>query len=531
MAKRLSIVFFVVLATCIFIVSGFFLVLLISPGLSVFGIKYIAPGTHQFSISKSIADFEGIDNFNGSITVETYEMPIEVIFTGDQSTLSNFKITVYDNFNGLTNSTFDDTSLSVTKNSNGSVNIKVNEFRSFIYETSSSQRYVKLYLPLAYISRTKVNLSLITSKGKIEIYKNSSAAEASIAQFSNFSIRTNGSINQRVEINAEVFELYTKNSIKIYNDPQSNVFANNYNLTSLNGSIELGRNVSGKVSTTTGSGNIKLLSCGDLKVNTSYGNLSCIDSASEIQVKGNVDINSKAGNVTIGSITGDGESKIVTTSGNVTILKSMLNGSISTSSGKVTVGSAKNIKIQTNIGKVSVDSVTEAIDVSTKRGDIRLGGYGLVIRNPKVFTRLGKIEVNSSEGKADIQSLSNSIYFKNTNCSEILINSGGKLVAENLAGKVTINASSDINISFLSISAQTEINLDSAVQTAKIYAPNNSADTASTKYYIEGKSVTVYERNASNEFNKVDSGKTLGSTAGATLIAKGKNANIELYFG
>lgn len=530
MAKRLAIVFFLVLATCIFIISGFFLVLLISPGMSAFGIKYIAPNTHQFSVSKSISDFEGIDNFNGSISIETYEMPIEVIFTGDQSTLSNFKIAVYDNFNGLTNSKFDDTSLSVTKNSNGSVSIKVNEFRSFIYETSSSSRYIKLYLPLAYIANTKVNLTLISTKGKIEIYKNTSAGDGK-AQFANLSIKTNSSIDQRTAVSADVYELYTKNSIKIYNNEESNIFANSYNLTSLNGSIEVGRNVSGNISATTDSGNIKVLSCENLEVNTNYGNITCIDPDSDIQVKGTAHINSKAGNVEIGSILGSGESEIVTTSGNVTIKKSMLDGNISTSRGKVTIGSVRNAKISTNIGKVSVDAATESIDVSTKRGDIRLGGNGLIIRNPKVFTRLGKIEVNSSEGVADIQSLSNRIYFKNTNCSEITINSGDKLVAENLSGKVTINAYSDVQLSFLRISAQTEIYLNDEVQNAKIYAPNNSADTASTKYYLEGKSVTVYERNSSNEFNKVDSGNTLGSTAGATLIVKGKNANIEVYFG
>lgn len=531
MAKRLAIVFFIVLASCIFIVSGFFLILFIAPGLRLLGIKYVAQNSHLVTFEKSILDLDGIDSFNGSVTIETSEIPIEVIFTEDSSTLSSYRVSFYDNFNGLTTTDIDETFVTVTKSGNGGVVIKVTEFRTFVYESSSSSRYIKLYLPLSYVSANKVDLTLISDKANIKISKNSSTdGDQREPNFRNLTIKTNGAIEQSAEMNADTYTLTTSNTISIASNKLTNINAQNYKLTSTAGKIYVYRAVTGKLYASTNNGEIKFLSCGDLEVVTNDGNISCIENDLDAVVNGTVNITSKAGNVTLGEVKGNGENKIETTSGIVVIKKGILNGSVTTTRGSVTINSVKNLKIKTNVGKVVVQVATEAIDVETKRGNIVLGGLGLKINNPKVFSRIGKININSASGIADIQTISSDINFVATSCTKTTINCGGKLKAEGLSGKVTINSSGNVDLAFSKISDSTEINLAGTVTKAKITALNNSA--SSQRYYVLGKSVSIFEQNSNlSGFNRVETGSELGSSAGSSFIVKGEYADIEIYFG
>lgn len=149
MAKRLANIFFISLGIALACVVVFVLVLFLAPGLSIFGVKYIASGTHVISENCSI--YEQIGDFNYSVRIETDEIPVQVVFS---SSSYSYNIEYYDNYNGLTTSSFDDPSIEFLKEADGTAVVKVTSFKKFIYENNNSSRYVKLVIPASFVSNT-----------------------------------------------------------------------------------------------------------------------------------------------------------------------------------------------------------------------------------------------------------------------------------------------------------------------------------------------------------------------------------------
>ena len=162
MSKRLAIVFFIVIASCIFAVAGFCLMLFLAPGFSAFGLKYIRTDIHVVNTGKiqiaETKDFKTSGGFNGDLIIETTEVPINIIFSQD----FDFYFAYFDNFVGLTTSDFDDPSVSISKNEHGDCIIKTQEFEKFIYESSSSKRYLNVYVPLYIVGDTGATLKNLT---------------------------------------------------------------------------------------------------------------------------------------------------------------------------------------------------------------------------------------------------------------------------------------------------------------------------------------------------------------------------------
>ena len=80
MGKRLASIFLITLGVAIAGVIVFSLILFLAPGLSVFGIKYIAAGTHRVSDSFVLAEEVGTANFV-SVRIESEQVPVSVVFT------------------------------------------------------------------------------------------------------------------------------------------------------------------------------------------------------------------------------------------------------------------------------------------------------------------------------------------------------------------------------------------------------------------------------------------------------------------
>jgi hypothetical protein len=129
MAKRFAGIFFITLGVALACVTTFVLVLLLAPGFSVFGLKYIAKGTHVVNESCVIAEKMEGGNFSGSVRIEVDDIPIQVVFSQRYS----YQIEYYDDFNGLTNSKIDDPSIAFSKDPDGTAVIKVTSFKKFVY--------------------------------------------------------------------------------------------------------------------------------------------------------------------------------------------------------------------------------------------------------------------------------------------------------------------------------------------------------------------------------------------------------------
>ena len=532
MAKKLSIIFFIVIGVIIFAMATFCLILFLAPGLSVFGLKYIRSDVHlintgRFAVADT-KDFASVGAFDGDLIVEANEVPINVYYTQGYE----YYFEYYDNFSGFTNSKFDDPSIAVYKDANGDAVIKVQEYHK-IFETSSSKRYLNIYVPIVYTSNDNAYSKDLTIKTKssfvnfaYETNGDEKFEDTRIPSHKNLNIETtSGKVKYYLPVYAKTYNLVTNNSVKLKCDPTIEIYATNYKIESKKGNVTFLGNVAGDIEATTKNGSVSLINCKNLIATTSFGNIKTSNKEVPVEINGIVKLNTKAGDIVIDKIKGNGENIINTGSGSVSI-SSVQDIVVKTTRGSVTIDSLNNGKIETNVGKVTVSEALSSINVSTKRGNIILGAEGLTINNPTVFSRLGKVNVRSSSGKVNISTISGKIDYTNTNSADITIVSGGSLKAEKLTGVVTINASKDIDISFSKITNTTKIVLADSCYNAIISANNNTS--FDTRFYFKSANVIRYEDQAKvKESNSIINNSI---TTDAYISVEGTNATIHAYF-
>lgn len=540
MAKRMTTIFFIVLGCVALLMSLMFLVLFLAPGFSLLGIKYLRAGTHVLSTG-AVNIYETVgEGFNGSIILETNEIPVTVYFTQAQNdnVLNNgFSFTYYDNFQGFTTSEFDDPSYTITKDLVGNVTIKTKEYEKLIYESGSSERYINLYIPLVYVDKAnmgeQVNLTINAGKAPITFIK-TQEDDLRIPAFNKINIKTNGEVAFNTSVYATTYEYSTNNSIEISEDKTKGIDAHNFKLTSNRGAVTVKRDVAGNIEATTNSRDIKVLSCKNLIAKTTYGSVKCYSGEKAITTTGLVNIETKSGDVSLGKIQGTGENIIKTGTGNVSI-DSIGNGTLETSAGAVRIKTLNNFKITTNVGKVVVEEAKTKVDVNTKRGNIVIGGNGMSVGEVSAYSRLGKINVVGASGKVNLQTVQNNINFENGSSTDITISSGKAVVATNLQGKVDIFATTKADIVFDKITDTTKITLGDTCTSAKVEALKNTV--SNTKYLISGKSAVLWVSNGEGTGtfskqrveSKMDNVQTLVGEYPYFSIT-GKNADISVYF-
>lgn len=535
MTKRMSVILFLVLGVIIFLLAGFCLVLFLAPGLSVFGLKFIRNDLHAYivqktSINNSLA-FEKLDDvYKGNLTVQTSEVPITIYYTQGHEYFYEY----YDNYNGFTRSNFDDPLLAVYQE-NGEAVIRTREFKKFIYESSTSERYLKIYIPLLFTSAdvayTK-NLTVITDSADITIvYEDREQnQDIRVPAHKNLKIKTKtGKVKfTNTNVRATNLTLETNNSIKFECDENRGFYATNYTAISKNGNVTFLGDVKGDVKAITKNGNISLISCKNLIANTTFGDVGSALKDAPVNIRGIVNITTKAGSVTLGSIKGNGEN-LITTGGGMVTIDTIKDATITTTRGSVKIRSVNNASISTDIGKVTVEESLSSINVSTKRGNVVLGGATSFINNPTVFSRLGKVTLNTASGVVNLETVSSEINFTNNNSSDIKITSGGKLTATKLTGKVSIHSLKDVDLSFSKITDKVAIELADSCKLAKISAISNS--TKDTRFYFKGKYVYRYEDNSKvADATEITHNDEVIYNGPAYIKVEGKNAIIHAYF-
>lgn len=531
MSKRLAIVFFIVIASCIFAVAGFCLMLFLAPGFSAFGLKYIRTDIHVVNTGKiqiaETKDFKTSGGFNGDLIIETTEVPINIIFSQD----FDFYFAYFDNFVGLTTSDFDDPSVSISKNEHGDCIIKTQEFEKFIYESSSSKRYLNVYVPLYIVGDTAAtikNLTINTESSPITFSKEKE--DIRTASFNKVTINTESSkVVFESNFHAVNFNYQTNNTIRIYGDPEKEVYATNYDLESRSGKIVIKGDVVGNVTAKTKNGDITLESCKNLYVETKCGDIECSNKESKVEIRGIAKITTTAGRVIIGEIKGNGDNQITTGGGSVTIDK-LTDATITTKRGAIRVKSVNTAKITSNVGNVYVEEALSSIDVETQRGKIELGGEGLTVNNPHVYSRIGRVYLKTGSGKVYVETINSDIEFTNKDSNDIEIIGGKKVKASRLTGAVHIVSNGDTELKFVKITKETVVELGDKCYNATIRAEQNTA--RDTDFYLSGKYVVRYEDDA--PVKKGENGTVIGNDyvveGDASIKVTGKNADIHVYF-
>ena len=531
MSKRLAIVFFIVIASCIFAVAGFLLMLFLAPGFSAFGLKYIRADIHvvntgKIQISETKA-FKTSGGFNGDIIVETKEVPVNIIFSQD----FDFYFAYYDNFVGLTTFDFDDPSISISKNEHGDCVIKTQEFEKFVYESSSSKRYLNVYVPLYIVGgegATTRDLTINTKSSLITFEKEKE--DIRTASFNNVTINTeSGKVVYESNFHAVNFNYQTNSTIRIYGDPEKEVYATHYNLESRSGKIVIKGDVVGNVTAKTNNGDILLESCKNLYVETKCGDVDSSNEEKKVTIRGIAKITTTAGRVTFGEIKGNGDNTISTGGGAVSIDK-LTDGSITTKRGAIRIKSVNSAKIVSNVGNVYVEEALSSIDVETQRGKIELGGEGLTVNNPHIFSRIGRVNLKTGSGSVYIETVNSNIEFTNKDSEDITIYGGKKVKATRLTGAVHIKSNGATDLKFTKITKETKIELGDKCYNAIIYAEQNTA--RDTDFYLSGKYVVRYEDEApvkrGENGTAIDNEFVVEGDASISVI--GANAEIHVYF-
>ena len=402
MAKRFAGIFFITLGVALACVATFVLVLFLAPGFSVFGLKYIAKGTHVVNENCVIAEKMEGGNFSGSIRVEVDDIPVQVVFTQRFS----YQVEYYDNFNGLTNTKIDDPSIAFSKDPDGTAVIKVTSFRKFVYENANSTRYIKLLIPsssIGGINAGKTNLKIVSKTSPVSFADE--VADHYDPVFNNIEIETYGKITSATKVIANTYTLKTINAIMIGESETENINATNYVLESTGGKIVVDRPVLGDITATTKNARIQILSCNNFIANSGYGDVYSSREDAGVVINGSANITTTAGKINIDSILGtDAKSYVTTKTGNVTIKRAM-DVELTTTRGFVVVNSARKANINTSSGSITVTEVTEKINAKSKRGKINLGASENVLYNPIVESTYGDVNIYSASGTAKVQLL------------------------------------------------------------------------------------------------------------------------------
>lgn len=495
MAKRFTTVFFITLAIAVLCVAIFTLVLFMAPGMSVFGLKYITVNTHvvneRFKISDALKDELGGGDFSGSIRVEVEDVPVNVVFTQGWY----YEVVYYDNYSGLTTSKFDDPSIAVTREDDGTAVIKVTSFKKFIFENANSTRYVNILIPAVTVAEGgtlggQTDITILANKANVGF--SDEKADNFDPYFHKITIETAGSVGSSLNLKADTYSLKTLNSINIGSDTSAAINASNYLLNSTGGNVVVERDVPGNLEITTDNSSVKVLSCENLTVNSGWGDVSCVNPEKDIHVRGKANITTTAGRVNIGTIEGTSALSVISTKTGSINIKKVYDAELSTTRGAVLVNSARNLKTTTSSGSITVEESTASLGVTTKRGKVTIGGENSVVVNPTVISTFGKVFVNSASGVVYVETTNANVEFKNRNATAITLNVGGKLKADNLTGKADITVDGASTISFKTFTEDSKItNKGSGYMTINLL----ETKVADFAYSLEGTEVKLMEFN------------------------------------
>jgi len=469
--KFLGILLVVILVGFLFVV-GCGVVLFLAPGTEVFGIRYIAKGRSNCEVVEPLATHTA-----QNIYLKTHSVPITINYTDYYSAEVKF----CQNFVGFTKSKHDVAGVDVTTDENGDIHINVKEMVKWLYAVEFSDDYsLVLTLPKVYANNKSLYIDSVDSDCEI---KNG-------AVYDNFSMSSEGGLKiTDGSVYAHNLKYHTEKMINI----DSNLSGYNYDLKSTGSSINIKKATEGDIKAVTKSGDVRFVSCKNLKVRTGSGSIRTYGGGFN-SVLNSVDIETKGGDISLGSVATlnvDSSCKIYTLSGDVNI-KNMKDGNITSERGEIDIGYSRALILTTKIGDINVDEATEGITVNGRNGDVTLGELG-TITNVKVTTTTGKIVVKNTYGKVDLISESNSIKLKNSGSSDISVVAGKGVTATDLKGTVYVKANGDIDLGFFGITGNVTIETGGKADKVKIDAGTTSYLDVDYKITsTKGKKAKVY---------------------------------------
>ncbi len=501
MAKKITTIFCVVIA-CIFL---FFvvclLVLFLAPGVEIFGVRYSASGTSEYS--KKV----NIQSFAGDIYIETHDVPITIEYTPYFSTNASFS----QDFVGLTKTKEKMPSFDAVLDENENLIITTHEIVKWLYSRHDFTYGLNLQLDVRYRNK---NVHIKSTKSPVKI---DGAVECET-----FELETTGAFKFD-SIKATNFTYKTNKAITI-NDKIDCI---NADLSTSSGNIVVEHALQGNLVCKVKNNDVKFVACKNLTITSTGGDIGCAVEGQNA-ITGNATITTNSGNITLGNMLTDNSTlKINTISGDVSI-NSVSNADITAERGKVKIESGKSLVINTRTASTQVNSVTGSIIVNSGFGGVVLGKNGGEVNNPQISTTSGAIEVHGAKGKVQLESTKSKITFENGSSTDITINAGRALSATKLQGKVKLSANGDVSLAFAASPSTFE--LDAKKKAKKINIDLKCTSFSEVNFDIlstKGKKAKVYAGDALaiNE----SSIKQENNPYFLTIYIRSVNSSLNLY--
>lgn len=471
MVKKIVAWFFILVGVAALFFAGSALVLILAPGVDIFGVRYMNKGMSEYTYRGNVT------SFNGDIYIETEAVPITI----EYSVNASYFIYYCQNFVGFTRSEHEKASLDANlvnneKTGKKDLVVKANEMVKWLYAQELGADYeFKLRLPIEAKNKS-LHIKSPTSNVTIK------ADQMSDIDMEEFDVVSEGDFTLQGKIKAETFKLHTNKTINI-ND---NIDCVDVDLKSSGGNINITKSVR-NIKAQTSVGDVKFTACQELYVKTDSGDVKSYN-AGLTSVAGSVKIETKSGFIELGNVSFDTsledekrKLEIKSNSGEINV--STANDVVITSErGKVLIGEANKLVINANVGSVVVRTVHESAIINGRNGSVTMGENG-TIKNVEVVTTSGKINIQNTTGQVNLKSTSNAVTYKNLTSENITIHSAKDLNAHGLRGTVNIYTNGDANISFASVSG--DVNIETGGKTDNVNIDATCQKYSSVNYKIE----------------------------------------------
>lgn len=386
-------------------------VLILAPGMELLGVMYIRSTSGAIYESKSVTEATGYDE----IVVKSDNIPITIEFVQSFLLTAN----MVEEYNGFAKA--GETPTLDVEATSSAININSNEYESFFAYSRSQNSGLVVKVPIYYAK----NLVIESRRSNITFLGLGST-------LTDVKIKTKGSVLFQNDLVVKNLELNIGNKDAIVGDE---VNIDGYLLiNSGRGDVFIPDGFTGNVYFKSDSGDINLASCGSLKVESKTGDVNAnnnklpkIIHGADIKTNGNVTLHSVGDKAVIKSGNGDltiGETEvehineydIETRSGNVTLLGNYLNkdSKIKTTSGDVSIENCISTDIVTKYGNVSISNSTNNT-IQTKSGDVNIsnlfGIHNITTNNGNVI--LGEKSKTNNVSEASVTTIGGDVSIYN----------------------------------------------------------------------------------------------------------------------
>lgn len=361
--KKFWIYLCIAIATILFACTSLFVILVLAPGVELFGIKYISYAVGDYSETQRIT-FVSQD-----IYLYTYDVPVEITFA-KEGTLG---IEYVQQFQGYTRAK-DEPNITI-KNKDGELfnidqddqaHIYINQYKKFIWNNDSKDFYLRINLPAEYKNNGTIFVQSTNSKVSIDGAKKT---------IKTLKISTDNKIEIKNDLTVQDVQVETKQNLLLGENvniqPIEDSGVANLSVKIQNEGLIVENEVkNGDINFETSSGNLTFNSCRNLTVKNSSGN---INKSGGGTVNGNLNFQTTSGSININNIYGQSHT-ISSTSGRVNIQNCSGTLKIVTNRSNIVLGTIHSAEISTTTGDISVEKVLGSINAtSTRSGDITCG--------------------------------------------------------------------------------------------------------------------------------------------------------------